>query len=323
VLVTRRGEPLLHQAFGLANRADGVAAEPATRFGIASATKMFTAVAVARLVERGAVDFTRPLADCLPPDRRPATLSPAVTIHHLLCHTSGIADYYDEDLGAAAFADVWAALPCYRVRRPADLLPLFAGRPPAAAPGERFAYSGAGYVLLGLVVEELTALAFADAVVAEVFEPAGMASSGFFALDEVHPRVAVGYVPPAAPGRPWTTNVYSLPAVGAPDGGAFATAADLDRFLTALDAGALVAADTRRAMLARHADAGEYGYGYGFWLEPRGDGTAFGHDGEDPGASASAFRDPATAANVIVLSNVTEGASAMARALERALAGAG
>src|SRR5688500_13842107 len=106
VLVARGGDTRFPHAYGLANRADGEPNQTDTRFGTASITKMFTAVAVAQLVERGDLSFETRVRDCLPVV--PKHMAAGVTVHHLLTHTSGIGDYFDEEtLGAAAYERVW------------------------------------------------------------------------------------------------------------------------------------------------------------------------------------------------------------------------
>jgi CubicO group peptidase (beta-lactamase class C family) len=291
-VITGPGGIQFQECFGLADRASGVPVTPATRFGLASLTKMFTAVTVATL----GVDFAAPVVSLLPADRRPSTLRPDVTVHHLLTHTSGIADYAEEEgPDELDYGALWTDLPCYRMERPADFLPLFGDLPPYSAPGGDFHYSNAGYVLLGLVAEEVSGLSFVDAVAQQVFRPAGMAASGFFRLDEPVPDVAVGYLPS---GR---SNVYSMPVVGSADGGAFATAADLDRFLRAYDDGSLLGA-RRDAMLSPYVpvDSG-LDMGYGAFLY--GDGR-FGHGGGDPGVNVLVQRLPRQDATVVALLNI-------------------
>jgi CubicO group peptidase (beta-lactamase class C family) len=160
MLLTRDGERLLETCVGYADRATRTPVTPATRFGIASVTKMFTACTVVSLVREGLVAFETPIVDVLPADRRPRSLLPSVTLHHLLCHTSGIADYCEEDEDSPAYladyAELWGDLPSYSMTRPADFLPLFGELPPYRPPGECFQYSNAGYIVLGLVIEELT-----------------------------------------------------------------------------------------------------------------------------------------------------------------------
>lgn len=308
-VLTRAGVTEFEGCYGLANRADGVPVRSRTRFELASLTKMFTAVTVVDAVRRELAGFHTPVVDILPADQRPATLRPDVTVHHLLTHTAGIADYAEEDEDHPAvvtdYATLWQDRPCYRMRRPADFLPLFGDLPPYRPPGQRFQYSNAGYVVLGLIAEQLTGRPFPEAVEAAVFAPAGMTASGFFALDEVHPDIATGYLRPAQPGAPWRTNVYSIPAVGGADGGAYATAGDLDRFLRAYADGTL-AGPLRDAMLRPYHPVGEGDLttGYGVFLSGTGPAHRWGHGGGDPGAGVLVHRLPALDVHVIALCNV-------------------
>lgn len=310
VLLTHRGETVLEGCYGLADRAAGLPVTPRTRFGLASVSKMFTAVAVADQVAAGRLAFDRPVVDVLPPGRRPATLRDDVTVHHLLCHTSGLADYFEEDEDTPGHDDDYAALwrdrPCYRMERPADFLPLFGDRPPYRPPGRRYQYSNAGFIVLALVVEEVAGRPFTDVVSERVLLRAGMSSSGYLRSDAVEPDVAVGYLPGPSPDGPWRTNVFSVPVVGGGDGGALATARDLDRFLLAYDDGTLLG-DQRDVVLAPHAtmdgEAGRAGFrsGYGVHLYPDG---RFGHGGGDPGVDVLVHRWPDEDVDLVVLCNV-------------------
>lgn len=315
-LLTRGGEVLFEGAYGLANRADRVPVHMGTRFGLASFTKMFTAVAVTSLVRESRLGFDTPVVDLLPPGRRPARLRVDVTAHHLLCHTSGIADYAEEEDDRLDYAAIWHDRPSYRMLRPADFLPLFGDLPPYRAPGERLQYSNAGYVLLGAVVEEVTGQAYTDVVAERVFGPAGMADSGFFRLDEARPDIATGYLPPERPGEPWRSNIYSIPVIGGADGGAFATAGDIVRFLRAYDAGVLVGPQLRDAMLTPHArESDELAMGYGVWLRGDGPTRQYGHGGGDPGVEVIARHLPGPDVTAVALCNVSSGLAGEVRDL--------
>jgi CubicO group peptidase (beta-lactamase class C family) len=299
--VHRDGVAEFEGCYGLANKADSVPVTPRTRFALASVSKMFTAAAVGTLVRDRRVAFDTPVASVLPAGRRPATLRPDVTVHHLLTHTSGIADYAEEDDDDFDYGALWADRPVAGMLRPADFLPMFGDLPPHRPPGGPWHYSNAGFVVLALVVEELTGQPFPEAVGERVLGPAGMAASGYFRTDDVRPDVAVGYLRRASPEEPWRTNVHSTPVIGGGDGGAHATAADLDRFLRAYDDGSLLGAAVRDEMLAVRTTV-EPGFdcaygGYHF----RG---FVGHDGEDPGVAAITQRRPAAGLTVTVLCNV-------------------
>lgn len=97
VLVRSGDEVQLEHAAGLAHRGHGVPVTPDTCFQVASVTKMITAATALRLVERGALSLHRPLTGYLPPEYRPAGLDDRHTLHHLLSHTSGLANYHDDE----------------------------------------------------------------------------------------------------------------------------------------------------------------------------------------------------------------------------------
>jgi CubicO group peptidase (beta-lactamase class C family) len=311
VRITRGREVVYETARGQANRADGIPVALDTRFAIASVTKLLTAIAAARLVDKGKLRFDTPIDDVLPPEHRPRAAGPGITVHHLLTHTSGLGDYFDEDDPDADYADLWRTTPSTLMRRASDFVPLLVDLPVRAEPGAAAAYNDGAFVFLGLVLEAASGLEFPELVTREVLEPAGMSDTAFLALDGVNPRVAVGYLPPDEGRTAWSTNVYAVPAVGGPDGGIYATAADLQRFLTAVDRGGLLRPATRDLMFTVHAEEAAYdtGWGYGFMLIEREGVSLVGHDGEDPGASARAFRARGTELDVIVLSNITEAAN--------------
>ena len=77
--------------------------------------------------------FETPVADVLPTNLRPSTLAATVSVHHLLCHTSGIADYAEEDESCPGYVEdyalLWTERPTYLIERPAHFLPLFADLP--------------------------------------------------------------------------------------------------------------------------------------------------------------------------------------------------
>ena len=307
VLLTHAGQTLFEHSCGYADRAGRTPVTPATRFALASLTKMFTAVTVADLVTSGSLDFDAPVVGLLPPERRPSTLRPEVTVHHLLCHTSGIADYCEEDEDSPAYLEdygtLWEERPSYSMERPADFLPLFGDLAPYRPPGETFQYSNAGYIVLGLVVEELTGQPFADAVQERVFDRAGMTASGFFRMDEPVPDVAVGYLPRSSPADPWRSNIYRVPVIGGADGGAHSTTRDLDRFLRAYADGTLLG-DQQERVTTRHSDAGDgYSMGYGVLIHPDG---RYGHGGGDPGVEVYASRWPVADVHLVVLCNVED-----------------
>jgi len=196
-LITQGDRVLLESCHGLADRAAGTPVTPATRFGLASMCKMFTALAALDAVRRGELALHRPVVDLLPASRRPSTLPAEVTVHHLLTHTSGIGDYAEEDEEVPGFVEdyaaLWHDLPSHRMERVDDFLPPYRDLPPVAPAGAGFHYCNSGYLLVGAVVEEVTGRGFTALVTERVLGPAGMADSGYFRLDAPEPDLATGY----------------------------------------------------------------------------------------------------------------------------------
>jgi CubicO group peptidase (beta-lactamase class C family) len=322
VLVRSGGETLLEHAAGLAHRGHRIGATPETKFQVASVGKTITATTALRLVESGALSLEKPLTSFLPPELRPAGLDDRHTLHHLLSHTSGLADYHDgDDETWASFTSAWDRVPVYKARGPRDLLPLFADLPPVSDPGE-YDYCDANFVLIGLLIEWITDKSFASVATSEVLVPAAMADSGFFQLDDEPEDMATGYLVADDTSKSQRSNIYSVPAGGMPDGGIITTAADIDRFLDALRSGMLLAPETFSQMVTPHAfeDDGPEAYGYGMELVVVDDiATIFGHGGSDPGVSAMVSHYVGAGTTVVVLCNQDRGSWAVAQRMAREL----
>lgn len=226
---------IFREASGLSNRADQLPNTLETAFGIASGTKLFTALGIARLVGLGVLSL----------DDRPATLWPDfrgwldedATIDHLLTHSSGCYDYLDEDL-IDDYDNFRVEIPWCYLETPSDYLPLFSGKPAKFRPGSAYAYSNGGYVALGIVIECLSGRLYRDFIRSEVLQPAGMSRSGFFAFNELPGNTALGYLDAG-----FATNIYKVPLRGGGDGGMYTTAADMARLWQALLCGQLVPPD--------------------------------------------------------------------------------
>ncbi|HEY6749089.1 MAG TPA: serine hydrolase domain-containing protein [Mycobacteriales bacterium] len=311
-LVRRGDETLFSYAGGVAHRGLGVPVTDASRFAVASVTKIVTATTALRLVERGLLGLDQPVLEVLPAAQRTAALTGACTLHHLLSHTSGLPNYHDdEDQTWDSFVSCWDRVPCQRARGPADLLPLFRDLPAEAPPGTRFSYSDANYILVGLLIEAVTGSPYGRAAAEEVLGPAGMADSGFDQRDGDPPGLATGYRHEVdAPFVAWQSNVFSVPSGGMPDGGLITTTADLARLVGALAGGRLVGAETFAAMSTARCGRteGVERYGYGLELAYAGDEPVlFGHGGLDPGVSTAVARHPAADTTFVVLCNHDRG----------------
>jgi CubicO group peptidase (beta-lactamase class C family) len=233
-----------------------------------------------------------------------------ITVLHLLTHMSGIPDYCDEDAGCD-YEALWKERPVSSVTRPGHFLPMFAHLPMKSAPGERFSYSNSGYIVLGLIVEAVSGMPYADFVQEAVFKPLRMDRAGYFRSDKLPQDCAIGYINDSD--GTWRSNVFAVPVVGAPDGGAFVSAADMHAFWTGLLAGRYLEAELLDRLLQTESPTNSprgFLYSLGFWVAP--DWANRKHlflMGGDPGVSFLSGCRPDNNVHFTILSNTEKGSS--------------
>lgn len=313
VRVDRAGVTELAAAYGLADRAFAIPNTVETQFGVASAAKALTALAVVSLVAEGRLQLGSSVRSFLGRDL--PQVGAAVTVEHLLSHRSGIWDYIDED-EELDVSDYVMPVPVHRLVTTEDYLPILGG-PAKFMPGERFSYCNGGYVVLALVVERATGEAFHDVVAQRVLGPAGMVETAYLRSDELPARAARGYLNPDG----LRTNVLHLPVRGSGDGGVYTTVGDVHRLWDAFFAGRIVPTSWVAEMVQPRSDAPELRqrYGLGFWLHASTDTVAM--EGCDAGVSFRSERDPARDLTWTVVSNTSEGAWPVARHLREHVGG--
>ncbi|MRG87197.1 serine hydrolase domain-containing protein [Salinibacillus xinjiangensis] len=311
------GDNVMYQeSTGFANRSDERPNEIDTRFGIASGCKLFTAIAVCQLAEQGHFTFDSYLKDTL--DIEFPYFSEDVTIHQLLCHSSGIPDYFDEEV-MDDFEDLWKQNPMYHIRSLRDFLPLIQNEKMKFQPGEKFAYNNSGYIVLGLIVEQFADMQFDAYVHKYIFEPSGMEESGYFSMDRLPKNTAYGYIDEED--GTWRTNVYSLPAKGGSDGGAYTTAPDMVKLWEALASNKLLSKKYTEILLTPHIHVKEgVDYGYGVWINSK-DNSIFKYHvmGYDPGVSFHSAYYPKLDITMAIPSNKGSGAFQVMKSLENEL----
>jgi CubicO group peptidase (beta-lactamase class C family) len=312
VLLAKDGRPLVRRAWGVAERSFHAANRPDTLFGVASLGKMFTAVAVARLVEQGKVGWDDPVGRHVK-GWMPEDAAAKVTIRHLLTHTSGLGDF----LGALRDGDSWKLLDGVAAHRP-----LVAGSVVATSPGPEFRYSNSGYLVLGAVVEAVSGRDFYAFVKDEVFSRAGMPRSGYPRFDDVVENRAVGYLSPKdATAAGWRSNIALQGLRGTPAGGAWSTVDDLLAFAESVRSHRVLRKETVDALLSPQVKApfgGSYGLGFEVDRAPGG-GTVFGHAGGFPGVGALLRAYSPSGLTLVVLSNQSSGTGDVAGAWETIL----
>lgn len=311
VLVQDMGE-IFERGYGYANRSERIQNSSNTRFGIASGCKIFTSVAICQLVQDGVLSFDSYLKDCL--NFSFPYFDPEITIHHLLTHSAGIPDYFDEEI-VGDFEELWKKYSMYSMQSPKDFLPLFQNGQMKFSPGERFSYNNAGFILLGLIVEQITGMEFSEYVDKNIFQLLGMLDSGYFSLDQLPERTAIGYIDGD---QTWKTNIYSLPIKGGPDGGAFTTVYDLRRFWDALINYRLLSQEYTDILLTPHIqEDGQVYYGYGVWILMVDD-TIFKYFvmGSDPGVIMQSSIYAKSKIHAHIIGNINRGAGMLASKID-------
>ena len=296
VLVAKDGVTIASKAAGTANKATGTAIDLNTKFNLGSMNKMFTAVAIAQLAQAGKLAFTDTVGKHLP-DYANKEVAEKVTIHHLLTHTSGMGMYWNDK---------------FRTQREKLLtvaahLPLFAADPLAFAPGEKFQYSNAGYMLLGAIIEKVSGQDYYSYVQEHIYNPAGMKNTGFYEPGKEIPNLAIGYSRMSPDGKPLEEahdNNNTREIRGGPAGGGFSTAPDLVKFQQALLSYKLLdKAHTELVTTGKVDGPGGGKYGYGFGENNAGGKHSVGHNGGAPGIAANFEMFPESGYTAVTLMN--------------------
>jgi CubicO group peptidase (beta-lactamase class C family) len=182
---------------------------------------------------------------------------------------------------------------------------MIAPLPPKFEPGERYGYSNAGFILLGLVVEAVSGLSYQQYVQDTVIAPCRMTHTGYYRMDALPPNTALGYMQDDETDT-WRTNIFSLPVMGGSDGGLFTCAGDLDKLWRAIFANRLLSEDMTRQFLALQVVTDEENgesYGLGVYRIKKADSTVYYAVGGDSGVDFFTAYFPKTEIVISALGN--------------------
>jgi CubicO group peptidase (beta-lactamase class C family) len=292
IRVSRDGEVLLERAYGQASVQLGVDNHARTRFHIASVTKMFISAAVIRLAGDGRLSVREHPSAYLPAlsviDRR-------ISLHHLLSHTSGLADVYDRP-------DLRIDMALLQ-KRGEPVLGYLTALPQLFEPGARWGYSTTGFLLLAHVLEEVCGMSFGSLVDELFLKPLGMFDTGPDDPFRVNPGRAYGHIGVEDAWR--NAQNDALAEVDAPRE-FYSTVVDLDLWGSGLLSGRVLDSAGLASTFTAHAQVGpgsdfdpSLGYGYGWFLGP--DYRWIG--GMTAGFRAAMWQFPAERLNVVMLWN--------------------
>ena len=310
VSVFRGDATLYNRAFGHRDIKNRLPNATSTIFGIASGTKIFTALGIGALVDRGVISLDTTVGEI--DQAYTGFVDPQATVQHLLSHTSGIYDYYDEEI-EDDYDSFSVEIPWCELETPSDYYPLFEGREIKFRPGERYSYSNGGYVFLGMLIEKLTGRLYREFVGEHVLRAADMPRSGFYAFNDLPENTANGYLEDRR-----TTNIYQLPLRGGGDGGMFTTTGDLRAFWDSLFSYRILSEELTKTFLQTHHRF-NVRVGYGCGIYKRLDGRVFWISGVDAGIGFDSRYLVREHVTINILSNVTNGEGAMRKVVLSAL----
>jgi CubicO group peptidase (beta-lactamase class C family) len=263
MLVAKDGKVLVESAYGLADKQKNIAFRTETIFDIGSVSKQFTAAAVLILESDGKLSVADPISKYLKgvPDNKAG-----ITIHQLLTHTSGLAMDFGGDYEKVTRDMIVERAMASELRSP---------------PGQRHAYSNAGYSLLAAIVEIASGENFENFLRRRVFRPAGMTSSGYFFTESMTSRLARGY----KNGEDWGIGVDKAAATGGDfwnligNGGIHSTVGDMYKWVHALGQGKVLTSEALAKFFGPHVLVNAnylrsnsplyYAYGWYVWKRPK------------------------------------------------------
>ena len=293
--VLRDGELVWENAVGAADVEAKIDAKPDTQYRVGSITKTFTAAAIMQLRDAGKLD----LEDTLDQHVEGAAYRPS--IRRLLSHASG--------LQRETHDDSWLTL---RFAPPDELLETLGKAEMVLPAGARFHYSNLAFALLGIVVERVSGIPYADYVRERLFAPVGLKRMSF----EPEAPAAKGYV-----AQPYADGVWEAVEVEtgawASAGQLWGTVGDLCRwgaFLADPDEAVLAEKSAEEMRTVQVIDEHERwlsGYGLGLQLRRDGDRILAGHSGSMPGFIARLYFSPREKVVVAALTNESQAALAL------------
>jgi CubicO group peptidase (beta-lactamase class C family) len=283
VLVARKGKILIQEQTGFADMAFGIPVSEHTKFEIASITKPFTALLVLRLAQEGKIQLDEKLTKYLPEVTRPE--AQAITVHHMLSHTSGIQDYVGISPEFASWTDQ-------------KILEELGKTPISFAPGTQFQYSSSTYILLRMVIERATGKTYEENLTQYILGPAGMTETGVTHNQQVVAEKAPGYVRSTNGFKQAFPVLNTDLFLGAAS--LYTTANDLLKWDQALYSGKLL--NDKYQQLMYTIVLGPYGYGW--FIEQTQGGKIVSHGGDTFGYTSLILRELETQTVFIILSNV-------------------
>jgi CubicO group peptidase (beta-lactamase class C family) len=289
LLIAREGEVLLSKAYGQASAEDGSPNTHQSAFHLASVSRIFTPAAILLLEQQGKLSMDDPLAKYLPEWPR----GDEITIHHLMTLSAGF-----PDINSLPGYETWQMSP----QTLEALVEKFRDLPLEFEPGQESVHSNSNYVVLALLIEQLSGRDFGDFLKEEIFAPLGMNRTGHHGrAHEVIPYLTSGHTPSGlADLAPALAIDWS---VKAGHGSLYSTVEDLYKFDRALVDHRILNEASVAKTFSEHFPHN----GYGWFIRERFGTTEIHINGRSPGFGTYWGRSVGNDVTVIVLGNIYNG----------------
>lgn len=272
-----------------------------TKFGIASGTKLITALGIGKLIDRGLLQLDTIIWDIF--NKPLSYIEKTATIEDLLSHTSGIYEYLDEEL-MDEDDDFELDIPLYKLINPTDYLPLFENHKPKYSPREKCSYSNGGYVLLAAIIEKVTGQLFREFITEEILKPCNMNDTGYYFLNDLPENTAIGY---KDDNGKLVANFFSIPIVGGGDGGIFITCSDLIKLWSNFVNFKILSEELTQLYMTPVSKVGSTDYGLGLYISGEEENREIFLYGCDPGVGFHSRYNIKTSRLITIISNRTWG----------------
>ncbi|HDS01364.1 MAG TPA: class A beta-lactamase-related serine hydrolase, partial [candidate division Zixibacteria bacterium] len=315
VLIALDGEPFYTRFYGQACKRYNAPNKLDTKFNLGSMNKMFTGAAIMQLVERGKISLDDKVGNYLPDIPR-KEIAEKVTIHHLLTHTSGMQDYWEEMFDTSY----------WELKTVDGLASLIFEDTLLFEPGSDFHYSNSGPIVLGMIIEKVSGMSYYDFIAENIYKPAGMINSGCFEVDTPVPNLAIGYTHmnydgSMLPEGLWHNNLFMHAVKGGPAGGGYSTVEDLLAFDQALRSGKIMSKESFELMsIGKTSRRPDVSYGYLIQDQNVNSHRIVGHGGGAPGINAMLDMYMDSGYTVAVMANYDGAASRVAEKIRELIA---
>lgn len=283
VLVMQKGKVILRKGYGLADREWNIPNTPETKFELGSVTKQFTAACILQLSEQGKLNLDDKLSKYLPNFPK----GDSVTIHMLLNHTSGIANYTAQPQ--------FGSLATLHLSKD-SMISFFGSKPYTSSPGTKYQYTNSGYFLLGYIIEKVSGLSYSDYLQKNIFDKIGMPNSFLNKPDSILAMRARGY---DQKGKKTANADFITMDWPFSAGAIISTVDDLYKWDRALYGTTILSEASKQKMFT--PDKGNYGYG--FIIDSLETHPRIWHNGSIPGFITNISRYINDDVCVIVLAN--------------------